>query len=1388
MASSLLTGLKTLVLVHDVSDVEGIAVQLEHSCPGFDLMVSSNDDDYQHLMNGEKPCLIISGYDKGQQAVLSFLKQARRKHPKVPFVVLASRIESENAIELFREGVTDIVLAHDLSALANLSLQNEGELRREAEQLQLVVDVINGGFWDWDMTTGKVYYSKRWIDAFGYTEETVEPTIAFWEGTVHPDDMPEVQEKLKAHAEGKTERFEHEYRMLRGDGTYVWNRDTAKIVERDLAGKPLRAIGCNTDISEQKMAESRLARAKKKIDKAEGNFQKIFDNASIGVAISTFEGQILLMNEFALKMTGYSSENLIDVKGRSPYVHQEDRTAIIEQLKQTGSVDGKEVQMLRKSGEQIWVNLSARVLKWEGQDAVLSTLLDISETKQAQESLAASEEQFRSFFEQSTVPSLIFNTEGYMVEVNHAWQEMWEVWDVNEVVGKYNIRKDPQLVDLGLAQELEAAFFGKDVALSDFVFDPSISGYPGRLRHLRVKAFPIKNNQKITSVVVFNEDVTSEIETQTYLKQSERRLREAQAVAQIGSFEGDVYRDELWWSDELYNLFGLDPGTFKVTKDSFESLLHPADKDAYMTALNYSLEVGGQFKREFRGKHTSGKWRHFETIAQVTYDAKGEILGLQGTVQDITTRKHSNEQLALLTERLHLAVDIAELGYLEMRPQENETHWDRRLTEIFEWPGDAPGSSDEKLEHFYKIIHAEDKEAIKQGFEQSMDPANTETKFKSEFRLRFSDGRVKHVEFNAVHQRNDEGVVTQINGTCLDVTYRKKADEKLKQSAQRFERWKSSNFVGILQSNGNGEIVDANDTILDLLGYTRQELKEGKLDWKKLTPTEFEDLDTKAAVEAYQLGYWTPYEKEYFHKSGRRIPILLGGAAYDKKFDEYIAFVVDLTESKKAERKIKNSEERLKILFESAPDAYYIRDMEGRFIDCNKATQQLLGYTREEMIGHSFFEMGIIAAQDAEKAKNAIEERLTKQNFDPVEYDMVRKDGKHVPVEALAHPVVMNGKKVVLGIVRDISSRKDVERELTKMGTAMQQSPAMVFITDLKGNLEYVNPKFEETTGYTAAEVLGKNPRFLKSGHTSDEEYRNLWTTITSGGIWTGEFKNKRKDGSLYWERASIGPVFDEKNRITHYVAVKEDTTQLKKAEQNLINTLNLTTEQNKRLQNFSYIVSHNLRSHSSNISGILNLMDSAGTDEEKMKLQGMLKTVSAKLDETMYHLTDAVSTLIEKDPFKEALVLRDYLDSALGILSDELFQRSVLVQNVVDATTTVCCNAAYLDSILLNILSNAIKYASPGRQARIEIRSKQVHNEVELQIADNGLGIDLKRHGESLFGMYKTFHTNKDARGIGLFICKNQLESVGGRIRAESTVGEGSTFILTFKDGESCS
>jgi PAS domain S-box-containing protein len=252
---------------------------------------------------------------------------------------------------------------------------------------------------------------------------------------------------------------------------------------------------------------------------------------------------------------------------------------------------------------------------------------------------------------------------------------------------------------------------------------------------------------------------------------------------------------------------------------------------------------------------------------------------------------------------------------------------------------------------------------------------------------------------------------------------------------------------------------------------------------------------------------------------------------------------------------------------------------------------------------------------------------------------------------------------------------------------------------------------------------------------------------------------------------------FDNKGDISRIKGTIQDITDRKNAEIELNNSFNIVNEQNKRLLNFSYIVSHNLRSHTSNITSLLTLLEEEDSREGKEQLMNHIRNVSDLLNETMINLNDVVSIQKNINLIVEPLSLRSYVDKAVEILSEQIVLKKAVIKNEISADIVVNYNPAYMESIVLNFISNAIKYSHPERAPVVSIRCSEENNEAILQIRDNGTGIDLKKYGHKLFGMYKTFHGNKDARGIGLFICKNQIETMGGRIEVDSEPGIGTTF-----------
>ncbi|MHB8209399.1 ATP-binding protein [Mucilaginibacter sp.] len=279
------------------------------------------------------------------------------------------------------------------------------------------------------------------------------------------------------------------------------------------------------------------------------------------------------------------------------------------------------------------------------------------------------------------------------------------------------------------------------------------------------------------------------------------------------------------------------------------------------------------------------------------------------------------------------------------------------------------------------------------------------------------------------------------------------------------------------------------------------------------------------------------------------------------------------------------------------------------------------------------------------------------------------------------------------------------------------------------------------------------------------------------------------------FEREITLPNGDIRHSITTYIPDIEnnvakgffvhiaDVTPLKLLELELAKSNEVIVAQNQRLLNFANIVSHNLKTHAYSLEKVLELFINADSEEEKYLMVSYLKSISKGFSSTVSYLYEIVDVQNQSKSKAEPVNLHEYIEGAMNTLQIQTKSLNASITNNVSTDLTLLANPAYMESILLNFLTNAIKYRHPDRQAIIEFEAFKNGKYLVLMIKDNGIGINLEKHGKDLFGMYKTFHgnTNIDSQGIGLFITKFQVETMGGYIEVESEVNIGTTFKIHF-------
>lgn len=348
--------------------------------------------------------------------------------------------------------------------------------------------------------------------------------------------------------------------------------------------------------------------------------------------------------------------------------------------------------------------------------------------------------------------------------------------------------------------------------------------------------------------------------------------------------------------------------------------------------------------------------------------------------------------------------------------------------------------------------------------------------------------------------------------------------------------------------------------------------------------------------------------------------------------------------------------------------------------------------------------------------------------------------------------------------------------------TLFEQAPlGFAKVNSQNGDFITVNAEFCKIVGYTEEELTSSN--FQRITHPDDlGENVNCLTKLRDGNIYDFSVEKRylHKSGRTVWVNLIGARLSKPDEKSTQHIAIIEDITDKKRADEELKQSFELVSDQNKRLLNFSYIVSHNLRSHTSNIQTISDFLETADTKEERDEMIDLLKKVSQSLNETMSNLNEVVSIRTNINLSIEKLNLNAYVKRAEALLSQQIAKHEVNVQNLVLTNIEINYNTAYLESILFNLISNAIRYSHKDRKPEIVITFDEETK--ALKIKDNGIGIDLNKNGAKLFGMYKTFNNNPDSKGIGLFLVKNQIDAMGGNIEVESKLDEGTSFTIYFK------
>jgi PAS domain S-box-containing protein len=886
-------------------------------------------------------------------------------------------------------------------------------------------------------------------------------------------------------------------------------------------------------------------------------------------------------------------------------------------------------------------------------------------------------------------------------------------------------------------------------------------------------------NGNITGVVLVFRDQTEEHNKQRALLDAQRKMSTL-----LSNLPGMAYRcfDDPDWTMEFISkgcegLTGYSAWELEGNQIvSYGNIIFPEDRGYVWDKVEEALDKKEPFQLEYRIVTKQGNVIWVWERGRGIFNDEGHLEAIEGFITDISERKQVEEKL-LITEEIFS-------HFMEYSPIyvffKDDNIRSLRLSKNFEQMLGRP--LDELLgKNMFELFPSD---LARQMVDDDIDVLTKgETVTIEE---NFAGRNYLTIKFPVTI----DGKNSYLAGFTMDITESKQTEKALKASEMLFQTLAENAAVGIFRTDAQGLTTYVNSAWCELVGVDKEEaLEEG---WMRFIHPDDHDGLIESWKKANSLGTISEAEYRFLHANGEIIWVK--GKAVPEFNDKgdlqgYIGTISDITEIKTSTEAIHRANILLRTIIDNIPDAIYMKDIEGRKLIANKADVANMGAISEaDVIGKTDFNFFT-----EEVASKLWEDDLQVLNlgipFIQREEKLVNFQGEEKWLVTSKIPFRDKKEKIIglVGIGHDITLRKRREEEMLKLTKAVTQSPVSIVITNLKGEIEYVNPKFTEVTGYTFEEAIGNNPRILKSGFQSLDVYQDLWTTILSGNDWKGELQNRKKNGELYWESVIISPIVNDSGEIVYFVAVKEDITEKKSMVSELIEA-KLKAEESDRLKSaFLANMSHEIRTPLNSILGFSNFLtgDDILSKEEKEEYSNIINKSADSLLQIINDIIDISS--LETGQLKTSLKpveVNEILRSLYLVFSRKLVEINkshLILELVISEEITVFADENRFIQIITNMVNNAMKFTVRGT-IRFGVESHDDKNAVFF-VSDTGIGISPEMH-DSIFERFRQVENDKSrnfgGNGLGLAIVKNLVELMGGKISIESEVDKGSIFRFT--------
>ena len=1246
-------------------------------------------------------------------------------------------------------------------------------LKKEDDFFKFAGESLMDGLWCWNLVyPEKGYISGKISHLLGYSSHTGTAVQIDFLSLVHPEDIERIQSSCQSLLQNsRINALNIDLRFNHVDGHYIW---------LNLRGKPVvdASLDCQGIIGTA-LCIDRYMESERQLQINKDYYENVIKGANIGVWEGNLETGKVICNERWADMFGYTLSELDPLTYDTflNLVHPEDidriDVSLENHIKESGIYE-VEFRILHKMGHWVWVLSRGEVTKYDadGLPEIVSGIhYDIS-SRLANEILL---EKYKNLFERSSEAAKI----GY-----------WEVDEQDNTIFWSKATRQIHEVSEDYIPTMEA---GMDFYLEgenrehikkviseslqkpmEFDEQLQIETEKGKLKWVRVIGASEYRGNKSLSLYGLIQDIDEIKKVQLEIKFREEQFRQTFNHSAMGMALINIENKLLKANKSLCLILGYTEE--ELQKMDLANMAHPEDlklNRKYIEELFQGRHKNIKLDHRFIHKNGSVIWANISMSA--IHNDQGQVIHYVAQVQDITERKQNELLLAHNAQVMQRINDAVRIGIWELDLVTNNVYWSPTIKRMVEVPEDYKPTLEEVYPFFQEGEHREILiEALRRAVEKGEG-------FDLELKVVTTSQRTFWSRTIGIPEMVD-GACARLYGFFQDIDEKTRATKDLAVKEEEMRQTFEHAQHGMAFIDLNGNLQKCNSSLSRIIGYSEAELRKLTLvnitypdDYAKSQALLFEVLERKR--DSYKV------EKRFVHKDGDIIWVNHSLSAIKNDKGEYmhlLSQVEDITDRKKSELLLIENKNLLERSHEIGKIGSWVYLPQENKVTWSKNLIKMLEANNYKPHELEFSIANYALKKDQDRIAEIMNLAVVEGKSFDFEVEILSKSKGIFWTRNIGVPEFKDGKCIrISGLMQDIDHEKRLKLELAfseeMFRTTFEHAAIGMVVIDLEGRLRKANPKICEILGYGEEEILEKS--ISDFVHPEDVETTKVMfdrTVATSSGF-KMEKRCRHKNGNYIWIHEAVAAVKNDKGELMHFVAQIQDISDKKQMTENL-------TEHNNRLTNFAHIVSHNLRSHTSNISMLLDL---ALQDDPKVlenEYCRNIKVVSDSMNETIHQLSEIVEINSQVSSTLTSQNLLKRVQKAMKIVEPLVKKNDAKIYLEVAAHINVMAVHAYLESIILNLITNAIKYRSPERPPELRITSGTKGKYAFLSFEDNGLGIDLERHGSKLFGMYKTFHSHPEARGIGLFISKNQIEAMGGKIEVESELNKGTKFTTYFR------